>query len=195
MLALIIFNLCLLLRHYSLKQKSITIAREYSKTLVKEERISQKIKKYSIFQQIMEGTDFPEITIDKGRGDSLLLSSLLNAYDVPVLCFRFKDSHCDACIQHAIRLLNKISKDSQCQIVVMSGYANFRQFKAFENSQNGKLVTYNIEDIECWEIDDIEQIYFFVFKDGKIHNVFVPLKEDEIYMQNYINSMIQKYWK
>lgn len=193
--SLVVLNLSLIYRYDKLKQASTLIADEYGHVLVKEKRVSNKMKKYSIFQQAMEGYKIPEIIIKNEEKDSLSFSSLFCDYTNPVLCFRFKDTHCDACIQHAIRMLNSISPKISHQIIVLSGYTNFRQFKAFESSQRGKLKTYNIEDISCWDIDNIEQSYFFILKDGKIHNVFIPLKEDDNYTQDYINTLIHKYWE
>ncbi len=192
---LAIFNLCLIYRYSQLKQTSTLIAEEYSQILVKEERVSQKLKAYSIYQHAMEGVDIPDIMIRKENNDSLSLSSLIDECGGPILCFRFKDSHCDACIQHAIRMLHKISTDIPQQIVILSGYTNLLQFKAFESSQKRKLTTYNIEDIPCWDIDAIEQSYFFVLKGDKIHNVFIPLKEDNNYTQDYIHTLMHRYWK
>lgn len=192
---LLICNVYIGLKYYKLRDNSSYIADKYASISVKEERISQKLKTYSIYQQTMEGCNIPNVIIGNREKDSLTLFSLSQNTTENILCFRFKDTHCDACIQYAMRLLNEVVEKIKGKIVVLSGYTNYTHFAAFASKQKSKISTYNIQNIKDWNIDQIEQSYFFIINDGKIHNVFVPLKEDEIYTQNYIDAMIYKYWE
>lgn len=127
--------------------------------------------------------------------DSLTLSSLCKNVTDTIFCFRFKDTHCEACIQHAMRLLNSIAEKNHGKIVVLCGYTNYVHFAAFVSKQNNEMLVYNIENIKGWDIDQIEQSYFFIINDRKVHNVFIPLKEDDEYTQHYIHVLLHKYWK
>ena len=182
-------------KYYMLKHEAESISDKYASLAIKEERVSQKLKTYSIFQQTLEGVDIPNVTIQNRDKDLVTLSSLPQDSTDAILCFRFKDTHCDACIQHAIRLLNEIPTSIQRKIVVLCGYTNYVHFAAFESKQKKEIRTYNVEEIKHWDIDQIEQSYFFVIQNGKIHNVFIPLKEDDKYTQEYIHSLLHKYWE
>lgn len=191
---LLMCNIYMGVKYYMLKHEAESISDKYASLAIKEERVSQKLKTYSIFQQALEGVDIPDITIQNRDKNFITLSSLPQDSTDAILCFRFKDTHCDACIQHAIRLLNEIPTSIQRKIVVLCGYTNYVHFTAFESKQKKEIRTYNVEEIKHWDIDQIEQSYFFVIQNGKIHNVFIPLKEDDKYTQEYIHSLLHKYW-
>lgn len=72
---------------------------------------------------------------------------------------------------------------------------NTRQFVAFSKAQNKRLSVYNVTRI-AWEVDEFDEPYFFVVsKDRKVHNLFVPLKEDERLTERYMHEVQQKYWE
>lgn len=194
MAILLVCNIYIGIKYDKLRHEANIISEKYASLFIKEERISQKLKTFSILQQTMEGCDIPNVMIKNSDKESLLLSSLpQNATDA-VLCFRFKETHCDACIQNTIRLLNEISTSLQGKIAILCGYTNFIHFAAFESKQNKNIAIYNVENITCLDIDKIEQSYFFIIQNGKIHNIFIPLKEDNKYIHEYIHILLHKYW-
>lgn len=188
-------NLYLGYKYKQMENAASIIADKYSAISVKEERISNKLKTYTLIQQAMENTEVPPIAVKNISKESFMLSDLDTSSSAPTLCFRFKETHCDACIQHAIRMLNECTATIPNRIIVLSGYSNFTHFAAFESSQNQNISTYNIEEIPCWEVDGIEQSYFFILHQGRIHNLFIPLKEDNNYTDNYIHTLLHKYWE
>lgn len=192
---LLICNIFLCYKYRQLKNLSINVADKYSTISIHEERISEKLKTYILIQQAMENTVPPDVVVKNAKKDSCLLAELAPPQSAPILCFRFKESHCDACIQHTIRRLNEYAAIIPQKIIVLSGYANFNHFAAFESSQNKNLSIYNVEHIPHWEIEDIEQSYFFVLHEGRIHSPFIPLKEDNNYTDRYIHTLIHKFWE
>ncbi len=192
---LVIFNIYTSVRYYRLKKEAMNVADKYSSIQIKEERNSQKLKTYALFQQTLEGISVPSLKVQNSQKEIMYLSEIETATNKPVLCFRFKDTHCDACVQQAVRILNEISSLIPDKIVLLSGYRNFAHFAAFESCQKEKISTYNVKDIPDWEIDTLDQSYFFVLYDNRIHNVFIPLKEDKNYTVEYIHTLLHKYWE
>lgn len=188
-------NIFIGIKYYRLKDSASSIAAKYASLSVKEERISQKLKTYSIYQQTMEGYNIPNVMISNREKDSLALSSLFQNTKDAILCFRFKDTHCDACVQHAMRLLNDAIEKVHIRTVVLCGYTNYVHFAAFESKQKSEISIYNIENIKDWDIDQIEQSYFFIMNGGRVSQVFIPLKEDDEYTQRYISILSHKYGK
>lgn len=194
MCLLLISSIYLNFKYHNLENMAKTITDRYLSIKVKDERMSNKLKKYALIQQSMENVDIPNFVIKDGSNKSIILSELTNNKDDAILCFRFKEYHCDACVQYIIRLLDDISEVIPEKIVILCGYSNFNQFAAFESCKNKNIAVYNIGDIPEWKVDNIEQSYFFILYQGKICNVFIPLKEDSDYMQKYIHTLLYKYW-
>ena len=191
---LVICNIIASIKYYRLKNEAIDIAEKFSTIQIKEERISQKLKTYTMYQQALEGICIPAIQIQNSQKEINFLSELKLHDDEPTLCFRFKDTHCDACVQQAVRILNEISSFIPNKIILLSGYKNFTHFTAFESCQKEEITTYNIKDIPEWEIESLDQSDFFVCHNGRIHNIFIPIKEDDSYTIDYIHTLLHKYW-
>ena len=192
---LVVFNIYVSVIYYRLKKEAMNITDKYSTIQIKEERKSQKLKTYAMFQQTLEGISVPPLKVQNSQKEIMYQSEIVTDTNKPTLCFRFKDTHCDACVQQAVRILNEISALIPDEIILLSGYRNFTHFAAFGSCQKEKISTYNVKDIPSWEIDSLDQSYFFVLYNDHIHNVFMPLKEDNNYTVEYIHTLLHKYWK
>lgn len=144
-------------------------------------------------QHEMENKSLPEISIgNTQQGDSLRFTDIFKGNNATI-CFRFKESHCDACVQNGMMLLNQVCKQSGQRIVVLCSFVNSHQFLAFSKSQNKLMSLYNIDHLP-WVADKIEEPYFFIVTEGKkIHNFFVPIKEKEELTHTYIHALLHKY--
>ena len=73
---LLLCNIYMGFKYYMLKHEAESISDKYASFAIKEERVSQKLKAYSIFQQTLEGVDIPNVTIQNRDKDLVTLSSL-----------------------------------------------------------------------------------------------------------------------
>lgn len=192
---LIVVNIVLLFRLQKTKTLTERVSDQYAKMSIEEERNSTKLARNMLLQHMAENVTLPIVkSLNPYSGDTILLSDILKQEE-NTLCFRIKETHCDACVQHGLRLLKQVSEEPGSNIVVLCGFMNTRQFVAFSKAQNKRLSVYNVTRI-AWEVDEFDEPYFFVVsKDGKVHNLFVPLKEDERLTERYMHEVQQKYWE
>ena len=190
----IISNVYLLIKLIKTEQTLEYITEKYTLLSIKEERSSFHLKNNANIQHRMEQIPLPEVSIKNVKNKEDITLKTLCKEDSILVFFRFKETHCDACIQSTLNLLKKfLSEHEIFNIIILSGYANIRQFSAFAQSQSNKMKVYNVENIP-WQVDEIDEPYFFVVTKGKyVNNVFIPLKEDNIYTENYINMLLNKY--
>lgn len=186
---LLFCNVYVLWKYELLKATADDIAEKYSVLSIREERVSSKLKKYNNYQQWLNGCVIPSIEVLDSKGDSITFASI-DEEQKGCLFFRFKETHCDACVMGILQLLKQTVLTNERKIVVLCGYSNAMQFFAFGKNRKNILV-YNIEELP-WELDYMDESYFFTISDGKICDVFVPLKDDFVYLQDYIECMSQK---
>lgn len=192
-IALLLCNLILIYQYKGLEKSAHSIADKYSTLSVTENRINNNLKSFSLYHQEYENSIMPII---KFRRDETLFHDSIHLYNTkePLFCFRFKETHCDACIQKTLTLLNEINRNFPVRIIVLCSFTNYNQFAAFRSRQSNNIKILNIEEIS-WNVDTIEQSYFFIIQKGYIHNLFVPLKEDWDYVKKYIQIIRHKYWE
>lgn len=168
---------------------------EFSVLSIKESRDSNTLEEYSLLQQDSESRPLMDIELkDAKTKNTVQLSSLLKK-DCPVLFFRFKETNCDACILQAIRMLKEIKVHSPKEnIVILCGYKNVRYFYAYANEEKNDFGVYNIDSLPL-PIDKSDNPYFFIMtNDRVIRNIFIPLKNNRQYTQDYLKCMADKYW-
>ena len=181
---LLLFNILLIVRYKQTEKRSISIENvknDDSSTMI------EKLTEKQFLQQLSEGIFF----------DSDNTPSMHSLYsDLPVLCFRFKETHCDACISTIIRHLSSMKEHFPSNgIVILSGYSNMRQFNAFAQTQKKTFNVLNANRLLI-PLDEQSDPYFFVLtKDEKVQNVFIPDEKDSKYTKRYLDLVRDKYWE
>ena len=152
------------------------------------------LKKNIIIQQLSEAVNCETIELKEPKlGENISFAKLIR--NEPKLFFRFKENHCDGCVQSSIRLLSQLSDSvPDIEISILCGYNNVRQFQAYAQANRKQFEVYNINEMPlAAEIQ--EQPYFFVVTpDYRIRNVFITTKEDEHFTENYLAAIQNKYW-
>lgn len=180
-------------RYKKLEESAKYIADKYSTLNITGNRINENLKLFSLYQQKYENSAIP--IIDNPENEKYFYNTFnLGDINNTQLCFRFKETHCDACVQKTLSLINEIEKLFPVEIIILCSYANYNQFAAFKSKQSNNIQIVNVKEIS-WDVDSIEQSYFFVIDQGRIHNLFIPLKEDWNYVKKYIHTLFHKYWE
>ena len=190
-IVLLLCNIFLLLQYKKLEESANIIADKYSTSSITERRINENLKHFSLLYQKYENSTVP--LIEEYKNETSFYESISNKDSGNIhLCYRFKETHCDACIQKTLTLINEIEKNFPVKIIILCSYANYNQFAAFRSKQSKNIQIVNIKDI-AWEIDSLEQSYFFIIQKGRIQNLFIPLKEDWNYVMKYIQIIQNKF--
>jgi hypothetical protein len=188
-LLLLVLNIVILIKHKENKEESQLLFEQYNEVSAK----GIMLKQQGAFQQAAEAVVLPDMELKSPKDNSRIKLSSLLKDGHPKLFFRFRETDCDACVQHSLDLIKEAANRIPGEdIIILSGYKNVRQFYAYTKTQ--KLSTYNIED-QSLPLDTQEQPYFFIIADhARIQNVFVPLKGDKGYTADYLSMMKNKYW-
>jgi hypothetical protein len=191
---LLIFNSVIAYK-YNANKKELAIVNRFSELQVKENHNANSLKKAIMLQQLSEAIPCVDIEIkDAETQKTVFLHSLLEK-DKPLLFFRFKESYCDACVEQSILLLTDMSKYfPENRILILSGYANVRQFYAYAQTYKKHFKVFNI-DVLPIAAEDQDSPYFFVLtQDMKFQNIFIVNKEDIGLTSEYLHYMGHKYW-
>jgi len=192
---ILLLNVFLLYKFQQLKVQLATLNYQYNEISIKELRVSSMLKESMFLQQITESELLPDVQLTDSKTQKNIPITSLNKERQPVLFFRFKESHCDACTQSAIRILREIAPHfPPGGIAILAGYTNVRQFYAFATAEKMNIKVYNIADLPL-HIDKQEKPWFFVLTpEGRMQNVFVPVKGDEQHTKKYLQCITNKYW-
>lgn len=156
---------------------------------------SEVLKHNLIIQQLSEAISCENLELKTpDTRENISFTKLIQ--NEPKLFFRFKEASCDACIQSTIEFLSDLSKSMpDIEIIILSGYANVRQFQAYaQSNQSKQFKVYNINEIP-FTADQQDQPYLFIVTpDNLIRNVFITTKEDDRLTQEYLNAIMHRYW-
>jgi hypothetical protein len=151
------------------------------------------LKENILIQQLSEASDCREMEL-KGSGTKKNIPLEKIIKDEPKLFFRFKETHCDGCVQSSVRMLSQLSDSvPELEITVLSGYQNVRQFNAYSQSQQ-KFEVYNVNEIPLPTEYQDQPYLFVVTPDYRIRNVFITVKDDDLLTEQYLKMMQNKYW-
>jgi hypothetical protein len=194
---LISFDGIVLYKYRQIQNRYWDAVRENLVLSNKDVSLSGKLSKNIILQQESEGLTVQTIKVqDVEHKREVPLQSLIKTDQQSVLCFRFRENDCDACVQQSLSLLKEVSEYfPEKGIAILSGYGNVRQFQAYAQSTDKHLfLVYNVDTVSI-AAENQEQPYFFVLThEYKIQNVFIVCKEDAQLTAEYLHSMAHKYW-
>lgn len=195
-IVLLFCNIILLHKYQKAKSHYVSLEDVYTKSLRKIKNDSLIAYESRVMQSNCELMFCPNITLinPKNKQNIRILDLIDN--DVPLLFFRFKETDCDACIQHILGVLNSVTdKIPGFRVIILSGYKNVRQFYAYANSENKAFDVYNVDELPII-LDHHDKPYFFLLdKDMIFKDVFFYAKEDKRLIDNYLEFIVQKYNK
>lgn len=119
-----------------------------------------------------------------------------SAFTLPQLCtakytlvMRYSYIHCNACVDSIMVILNDFSKQTGIKPLILSQYANRRDYINFVRVNQIKQPIYCVEDTLCIA-DNLDVPYLFVLdSDMKCNNFFIPRKEYTKGAKMYLNSI------
>ncbi len=146
-----------------------------------------------MLQQRSESTPFGEVKVKRiTEIGNIPFKTLIQKE--PYLCFRFKETDCDACINRTTKLLTELAPHFPQKIMVLSGYANMRQFYAFAQTYKDYFSVFNVDTLPVAAENQSQPYFFIVTPDMRIQNVFILTDEIWEATSEYIHNMEHKYW-
>lgn len=192
---LVVLNIVLLFHLKSEKEYVRTAHQQYVEQLNVEQSKFQVLFQNQLRQYDNEGMRLPDFYLKEIEvRDSFPASALIG--DKTVLFFRFKETHCDVCVNKFMELLATIPDDFPAQnLVLLCGYGNVHEYRTFVRKNKLRMQVFNVQEISGLPIERHDKPYFFVLdKELRIKNVFVPDEHNPDYMNRYLAFIKDKYW-
>ena len=113
------------------------------------------------------------------------------------LILRYSEMHCEVCVDSIVKRLN-VYKDSigLQNIVLLTTSQNFGYMRRFKKINRIPFGIYNIDEALDSVLVDIGMPYLFVYStlSKRINNMFIPQKEDPQLTDEYLHSILMKYY-
>lgn len=144
---------------------------------------------------LLNGIEIPlEVEVVNMQGYKRKLSDIISNN---TLVLRYSEMHCDVCIDSIVSKLS-IYQDSigLHNIILFTSTENLKYVKKFKRVNNIHFDIYSISNALDSVLVDIGMPYLFVysFTNKRINNVFVPQKENEKFTDEYLHSILLKYY-
>lgn len=144
---------------------------------------------------LLSGIEIPlEVEVVNMQGYKRKLSDIMSNN---TLVLRYSEMHCDVCIDSIVSKLS-IYQDSigLHNIILFTSTENLKYVKKFKRVNNIHFDIYSISNALDSVLVDIGMPYLFVysFTNKRINNVFVPQKENEKFTDEYLHSILLKYY-
>jgi hypothetical protein len=189
----IIINL-LLLYNLNRRNDEINYLGNSIELLQNTKELNILLKSNCLLQHIDEGKAVNNVDLLNINGTKTCFKDVVS--NSPKLVLYFSEKGCVTCIDNTIKLIkNYASKISKSNLIVIASFENVREFKLF---------TYEIEydtfllrgqnlglDIENFQIPFI----FYVDNNMFVRNLFIPSKEIHEISINYLDIMVDRFFK
>ncbi len=113
------------------------------------------------------------------------------------LVLRYSEMHCDVCIDSIVSKLN-VYKDSigLDNIVLLTSSKNLSYIRKFRKINNIRFNVYKIDEAAESILLDIDMPYLFIYSSAnkRVNNMFVPQKENAQLTNQYLHSILMKYY-
>lgn len=144
---------------------------------------------------LLSGIEIPlEVEVINIQGYKRKLSDIISNN---TLVLRYSEMHCDVCIDSIVSKLS-IYQDSigLHNIILFTSTENLKYVKKFKRINNIHFDIYSISNALDSVLVDIGMPYLFVysFTNKRINNVFVPQKENAKFTDEYLHSILLKYY-
>lgn len=187
---LLTFDMILLVKNNDLSIEKMSLCKQLEEFSTKELELRESF----ISQYLVEGDSCPDLTLNTVEtSKQVSLSELVGNSKGPLLFFRFKEIDCEACVQHSLKFLDKVTKDyPELKISILCGYKNVREFYAYASNRNQAFNIYNVNDIPI-SLEEQGNPYFFVLnKELIIRDAFVYFPKKFDLAKDYVNVIVQK---
>lgn len=155
----------------------------------------ETLKEYRFNEVILNGTnmhaDFSVVDIWENKKK---MSEIISDN---TLILRYSEMHCEVCVDSIVKKLN-VYKDSigLQNIVLLTTSQNFGYMRRFKKINSIPFGIYNMDEALDSVLVDIGMPYLFVYStlSKRINNVFVPQKEAPQLTDEYLHSILMKYY-
>lgn len=155
----------------------------------------ETLKEYRLNEVILNGTnmhaDFSVVDIWENKKK---MSEIISDN---TLILRYSEMHCEVCVDSIVKKLN-VYKDSigLQNIILLTTSQNFGYMRRFKKINSIPFGIYNMDKALDSVLVDIGMPYLFVYStlSKRINNVFVPQKEAPQLTDEYLHSILMKYY-
>ncbi len=155
----------------------------------------EALKEYRFNEVILSGTkmsaDFNVVDIGENK------KKISEVISDNTLILRYSEMHCEVCVDSIVKRLN-VYKDSigLQNIVLLTTSQNFGYMRRFKKINRIPFGIYNIDEALDSVLVDIGMPYLFVYStlSKRINNMFIPQKEDPQLTDEYLHSILMKYY-
>ncbi|MBD9091076.1 MAG: hypothetical protein EGQ20_00875 [Bacteroides oleiciplenus] len=155
----------------------------------------ETLKEYRFNEVILNGTnmhaDFSVVDIWENK------KKMSEVISDNTLILRYSEMHCEVCVDSIVKKLN-VYKDSigLQNIVLLTTSQNFGYMRRFKKINSIPFGIYNMDEALDSVLVDIGMPYLFVYStlSKRINNVFVPQKEAPQLTDEYLHSILMKYY-
>ena len=155
----------------------------------------EALKEYRFNEVILNGTkmsaDFNVVDIGENK------KKISEVISDNTLILRYSEMHCEVCVDSIVKRLN-VYKDSigLQNIVLLTTSQNFGYMRRFKKINRIPFGIYNIDEALDSVLVDIGMPYLFVYStiSKRINNMFIPQKEDPQLTDEYLHSILMKYY-
>lgn len=144
-------------------------------------------------------TEFQSNTIDKNiflfdeNERKVDFQQLVNGK--PILIFKYSSLNCNVCVDEQISVLKQVSsKIGSNNIVLITDYNTPRELINFVRMNQIDFRIYNLRNVEFTSIDKSLPFYFLLDKSFTLKKLFIPIKDDILLTQIYLNTLLEKYF-
>lgn len=126
----------------------------------------------------------PNLFVSTITGEKILLRELPRENTI---FLRFTETHCNACIDQQIDIINNITKCNKNRIIVLAGYRMHKTLSILKKTYNIQCQIYSLYGENGFGLDHVSAPYYFsIDKNFNIRNAFVALTK---YPQNTIDYL------
>lgn len=158
---------------------------------IQDENYVFRTRVFNDYMKSMKYTGNPlksDLTITDFNSSEYSLKNIVQFHNK--LVFRYSYISCNVCIDTIMKIVNEYSKYvGNDKIIILSQYANKRDYKNFVRINNVKQPIYHLQDSLC-RADELGLPYFFVINDNMVtNNFFLPRKEYPQMIKTYLESI------
>ena len=121
--------------------------------------------------------------------------SIRKLIERPVIVFRFSEHDCRECVSFGFMKFSAFAENTACRALVMVRYNDIHPFQRW-----GRTIEYSNVGLYFAPSniapDELSVPYFFMlYEDGTIGDVFIPDKSNPKYTNEYLELILEKYYK
>jgi hypothetical protein len=153
------------------------------------------LEDYRTFEMLLNGTKiYADLSVVDMQYREKKIADIISDN---TLILRYSEMNCDVCVDSIVKRLNAY-KDSigLSNIVLLTTSQNSGYIKRFRKINKISFSIYNMGEVLDSILIDIGMPYLFVYSSNndRINNVFVPQRENQPLTNEYLHSILMKYY-